>query len=224
MVGSRGDRIRLTVATVQHDKRAPHGRMTVMAEILVIRHGQTEWSANGRHTSVTDLPLTPEGEVQAQLLRPALASREFAAVMSSPRTRAVRTAELAGLTITAVDDDLQEWRYGAYEGVTSAEIRQRDPQWDLWQDGCPGGETPKEVGARLDRVLNRARTFLDRGDVVLVGHGHSLRVATARWLGQPVAAGALYLLDTGTISALGFERDQPVLRRWNERPARDADG
>ena len=193
--------------------------MTVMAEILVIRHGQTEWSANGRHTSVTDLPLTSEGEAQARRLRPALAGREFAAVISSPRTRAVRTAELAGLTITAVDDDLQEWRYGEYEGVTSAEIRETNPQWDLWQDGCPGGETPDEVGARLDRALDRARRFLDRGDVVLVAHGHSLRVATARWLGQPVAAGALYLLDTGTISALGFERDQPVLHRWNERPA-----
>ena len=190
-----------------------------MAEIVVIRHGQTEWSAAGRHTSVTDLPLTPDGEAQAAALRPALAGHAFAAVISSPRERAIRTAELAGLPITDIDDDLAEWRYGEYEGITTAEIRERDPGWDLWRDGCPGGEKPDEVGARLDRVLAKALPMLDRGDVALLGHGHALRVATARWLGQPVAAGALYLLDTATISALGFERENPVLHRWNERPA-----
>jgi broad specificity phosphatase PhoE len=193
--------------------------MATMAEIVVIRHGQTEWSAAGRHTSVTDLPLTPDGEAQAAALRPAFADHAFAAVISSPRVRAIRTAELAGVTITDIDDDLAEWRYGEYEGITTAEIRERDPYWDLWRDGCPGGEKPDEVGARLDRVLAKARPMLDRGDVALLGHGHALRVATARWLGQPVAAGALYLLDTATISALGFERENPVLHRWNERPA-----
>ena len=193
--------------------------MASMAEIVVIRHGQTEWSANGRHTSVTDLPLTAEGEEQAAQLKPALAGRTFAAVISSPRIRATRTAEIAGLTVTDIDDDLAEWRYGDYEGITSDEIRQSDPDWDLWRDGCPGGERPDEVGARLDRVLAKARRLLSQGDVVLVAHGHSLRVATARWLGQPVAAGALYLLDTATISALDFEHDTPVLHRWNERPA-----
>ncbi|HEU0238494.1 MAG TPA: histidine phosphatase family protein [Micromonosporaceae bacterium] len=193
-----------------------------MAEILVIRHGQTEWSADGRHTSVTDLPLTADGEAQAARLRPAVAGRTFAAVLCSPRARATRTAEIAGLAITAIDEDLAEWRYGDYEGITSAQIRERDPNWDLWRDGCPGGEQPDEVGARLDRVLDRARSYLDAdaddGDVVLIGHGHSSRVATARWLGQPVAAGALYLLDTATISAFGFEHGRPVLHRWNERP------
>jgi broad specificity phosphatase PhoE len=192
--------------------------MASMAEIVVIRHGQTEWSANGRHTSVTDLPLTADGEQQAEQLKPVLAGRRFAAVISSPRIRATRTAEIAGLTVTDIDDDLAEWRYGDYEGITSDEIRESDPDWDLWRDGCPGGERPADVGARLDRVLAKSRRLLDRGDVVLVAHGHSLRVATARWLGQPVAAGALYLLDTATISSLGFERDDPVLHRWNERP------
>ncbi|HEY7175218.1 MAG TPA: histidine phosphatase family protein [Micromonosporaceae bacterium] len=189
-----------------------------MAEILVIRHGETEWSASGQHTSVTDLPLTAKGEAEAARLRPVLAGRAFAAVLCSPRVRAIRTAELAGLAITEIDDDLAEWRYGDYEGITTAEIRDRDPSWDLWRDGCPGGEKPDEVGARLDRVLAKARALADERDVVLVAHGHSLRVATARWLGQPVAAGALYLLDTATISALGHEHGTPVLHRWNERP------
>lgn len=193
--------------------------MATMAEIIVIRHGQTEWSANGRHTSVTDLPLTAEGEEQAVRLRAPLAGRAFAAVISSPRIRATRTAELAGLTVTDIDDDLAEWRYGDYEGITSEQIRTTDPDWDLWRDGCPGGEKPDEVGARLDRVLAKARPLLDHGDVMLVAHGHSLRVATARWLGQPVAAGGLYLLETATMSALGFEHGRPVLLRWNERPA-----
>ena len=185
----------------------------------MIRHGQTEWSANGRHTSVTELRLTAEGEKQAARLRPTLAGRAFAAVISSPRIRATRTAELAGLTVTDIDDDLAEWRYGDYEGITSEQIRTTDPDWDLWRDGCPGGEKPDEVGARLDRMLAKARPFLDRGDVMLVAHGHSLRVATARWLGQPVAAGGLYLLETATMSALGFEHGRPVLLRWNDRPA-----
>jgi len=189
-----------------------------MAEIIVVRHGETEWSASGQHTSETDLPLTAKGEAEAALLRPALAGRAFAAVLCSPRMRAIRTAEIAGLDVTDIDDDLAEWRYGDYEGITTAEIRERDPSWDLWRDGCPGGEKPDEVGARLDRVLAKARKFADQLDVVLVAHGHSLRVATARWLGQPVAAGALYLLDTATISALGYEHDRPVLHRWNERP------
>src|ERR1043166_2179883 len=150
-----------------------------MAEIVVIRHGETTWSAAGRHTSVTDLPLTPAGEKQAEALRPMLAGREFAAVLCSPRERARHTAALAGLAVTAIDDDLAEWRYGEYEGITTPQIREIDPDWDLWLDGCPGGETPAEVGVRLDRVLDRARAALDRGDVALVAHGHSLRVATA---------------------------------------------
>jgi probable phosphoglycerate mutase len=186
-----------------------------MAEIVVIRHAQTAWSASGQHTSVTDLPLTAEGERQAASLRAALSGRAFAGVLCSPRMRAQHTAELAGLAVTAVDDDLVEWAYGEYEGLTSAQIRDKDPDWDLWRDGCPGGESPAQVGVRLDRLLDRARALLDSGDVALVAHGHSLRVATARWLGQPPAAGALYRLDVATLSTLGFEHDRPALTGWN---------
>jgi broad specificity phosphatase PhoE len=186
-----------------------------MAQIVVIRHAQTAWSASGQHTSTTDLPLTDDGERQAAALRPVLAGHPFAAVLCSPRLRARRTAELAGLSVTEVDDDLAEWVYGDYEGLTSAQIHERDPGWNLWRDGCPGGETPERVGARLDRVLDRARALLPGGDVALVAHGHSLRVATARWLGQPVAAGAGYLLRVATIATLGFEHTHPALTGWN---------
>lgn len=189
-----------------------------MGEILLIRHGQTTWSAEGRHTSVTDLPLTDVGEKQAAALAPALAGRTFALVLTSPRLRAMRTAELAGLTTATVDDDLAEWYYGAYEGITSTEIHEQNPDWDLWTEGCPGGETPEQVGVRLDRVLDRARALLANGDVALVAHGHSLRVLTARWLGLPPAGGALFRLDTGTLSTLGFEHKTPVLTTWNRPP------
>jgi len=194
--------------------------MVTMAEILLVRHGQTTWSAAGRHTSVTDLPLTDTGEKQAAALAPELASRAFALVLTSPRARARTTARLAGLHDAVIDDDLAEWNYGEYEGVTTHDIRERSPEWDLWRDGCPGGETPEQVGARLDRVLDRARAALPQGDVVLVAHGHSLRVATARWLGLPPAAGKLFALDTATLSTLGFEHDNPVLTGWNA-PVRD---
>jgi probable phosphoglycerate mutase len=196
-----------------------------VGEIILIRHGQTEWSAASRHTSTTDLPLTAEGERQAQALGQALAGgpdaadspagRRFEAVLSSPRQRALRTAELAGLTVTAVDEDLAEWHYGGYEGITTKEIRATRPDWDLWRDGCPGGETPEQIGARIDRVLARARALLPRGDVALVGHGHALRVAGARWAGFPVAAGGRLALDTATISTLGYEHERPVIRSWN---------
>lgn len=182
-----------------------------MNEIILVRHGQTEWSAAGRHTSVTDLPLTPEGQRQAR----GLAGRKLVAVLSSPRQRALRTAELASLTVTAVDEDLAEWHYGEYEGITTRQIRAARPDWDLWRDGCPGGETPEQVGARIDRVLARARELLSQGDVALVGHGHSLRVAGARWVGWPVAAGGRLALDTATLSTLGYEHERPVIRRWN---------
>ncbi len=189
-----------------------------MAEIVLIRHGQTTWSAAGRHTSVTDLPLTDIGEKQATALRGALAGRTFALVLCSPRARAMRTAELAGLTVDAIDDNLAEWNYGEYEGITTTDIHAKDPQWDLWRDGCPGGESPEQVGARLDRVLDRAREALTRGDVALVAHGHSLRVTTARWVGLPPADGALFMLDTATLSTLGFEHGREVLTGWNEEP------
>lgn len=185
-----------------------------MTEIVLIRHGQTEWSANGRHTSFTDLELTAEGEAQARRAGERLGGRRFAAVIASPRKRALRTAELAGLTVTEVTEDLAEWNYGEYEGITTKEIRVDRPDWSLWAHGCPGGESPEQVGARLDRVLARARSL--GGDVALVGHGHSLRVTGARWIGLPPSAGGLLKLDTATVSVLGFEHEaDPVISAWN---------
>jgi len=187
-----------------------------MGEILLIRHGQTEWSATGRHTSYTDLDLTAEGERQARVAGERIAGRTFAAVISSPRKRALRTAELAGLKVTETTEDLAEWNYGDYEGITSATIHESDPGWSLWTDGAPGGESPDQVGARLDRVLARARTFLTEGDVVLIAHGHSLRVAGARWIGLPASGGGKLKLGTATLSTLGYEHaDDPVIDSWN---------
>jgi broad specificity phosphatase PhoE len=186
-----------------------------MAEIVLIRHGQTEWSAAGKHTSYTDLDLTEEGERQARTAGDRLAGRTFAAVLSSPRKRALRTAELAGLRVTETTEDLAEWNYGEYEGITSATIRETRPQWSLWTDGAPGGESPAEVAARLDRVLARARTLLEEGDVALIAHGHSLRVAGARWIGLPATGGGLLKLGTATMSTLGFEHGNPVIDTWN---------
>ncbi|MFI7547305.1 histidine phosphatase family protein [Actinoplanes sp. NPDC049599] len=186
-----------------------------MAEIVLIRHGQTEWSANGRHTSYTDLDLTEAGVEQARLAGERLSGRTFAGVFSSPRKRALRTAELAGLAVTETTEDLAEWNYGEYEGVTSATIRETRPDWSLWTDGAPGGETPAEVADRLDRVLSRARALLTGGDVAVVAHGHALRVAGARWIGLPAGGGGLLKLGTGTLSTLGFEHGNPVIDTWN---------
>jgi probable phosphoglycerate mutase len=186
-----------------------------VGELVLSRHGQTEWSAAGRHTSRTDLPLTPEGEQEAVALRGALAGTAFAAVLSSPRKRCLRTAELAGVSVTAVDEDLVEWDYGDYEGLTSAQIREQRPDWSLWRDGCPGGETPEQVGARLDRLLARARELAAGGDVMLIGHGHSLRVAGARWAGLAPSTGAALYLGTATVSRLGREHSNQVIREWN---------
>jgi probable phosphoglycerate mutase len=186
-----------------------------MAEIVLIRHGQTEWSAAGRHTSYTDLDLTPEGERQARAVGERLSGRTFAAVISSPRKRALRTAELAGLAVVEVTEDLAEWNYGEYEGITSDAIHRTRPGWSLWTDGAPGGETPEQVAARIDRVLAAARSLLERGDVALVGHGHSLRVAGARWIGLPASGGGLLKLGTATLSTLGFEHGAPVIDTWN---------
>jgi broad specificity phosphatase PhoE len=186
-----------------------------MREIVLVRHGQTEWSASGRHTSFTDLDLTPEGERQSSQLGQLLARRAFAAVLSSPLKRALHTAELAGLTVTATDDDLLEWNYGAYEGRTTVEIRQERPGWSVWHDDSPGGESAADVGTRADRVLDRVRTMLSSGDVALVGHAHMLRVLTARWLGLPPRDGELFRLETATLSVLGYERETAVLLRWN---------
>lgn len=186
-----------------------------MGQIILIRHGQTEWSAAHRHTSYTDLDLTETGERQAMRLADRLAGHSFAAVFASPRLRARRTAELAGLTVTDVDADLAEWNYGEFEGLTTQEIRRDHPDWYLWRDGCPGGETPEQVGARLDRVLQRAAERLADGDVALVAHGHSLRVAGARWVGLPPGDGGKLRLETGGLCLLGHEHGRPVILAWN---------
>lgn len=189
-----------------------------MGEIVLVRHGETEWSAAGRHTSITDLDLTETGRQQARALRPILADRRFVAVLCSPRKRSLATAELAGLTVTKVDADIIEWNYGKYEGITTAKIHQDDPLWNLWRDGCPGGESPEQISERMDRLLSRTRPLLPDGDVALVGHGHAFRVAAARWLGLPASDGKLLKLDTAAVSALGYERDQAVITRWNQVP------
>lgn len=186
-----------------------------MGQIILVRHGETEWSARHRHTSYTDLELTPAGERQAAALADRLAERTFVAVYASPRRRARHTAELAGLSGAEVDDDLAEWNYGSFEGRTGEEIRQENPDWYLWRDGCPDGESPERVGARLDRVLERAAAHLTSGDVALVGHGHSLRVAGARWVGLPPGDGGRFRLDTGGLCLLGYEHGRPVILQWN---------
>jgi probable phosphoglycerate mutase len=189
-----------------------------MGEVYVIRHGQTEWSRSGRHTSVTDLPLLPEGEEQARALRTALDGRSFAAVWVSPRLRARRTAELAGLTATGIDDDLVEMDYGGYEGRTTADISSElGRPWSVWRDRGPAGspgESPADVGVRVDRVLDRVRARLADGDVALVAHGHVLRILTARWLGLSPEDGALFALSAGSFGVLGHEHERPVLSAW----------
>jgi len=189
-----------------------------MGEIVLMRHGETEWSATRRHTSYTDLDLLDAGVEQAKALAAAVAGRTFVAVVSSPRRRALRTAELAGLTPTEVTEDLAEWNYGEYEGVTTADIHRHSPQWSLWTDGAPGGEMPDEIGRRVDAVLDRVAPLLDGGDVAFIAHGHSLRVVGARWVGLPAAGGGLLRLDTATISVLGFEHGRRAIRRWNAPP------
>jgi broad specificity phosphatase PhoE len=190
-----------------------------MGELILVRHGETEWARDGRHTGRTDVPLTPRGEEQARSLAPLLADREIVLTLVSPAQRARRTAKLSGLTEAGTDDRLWEWDYGAYEGRTTPQIGEDRPGWYLWRDGVVGGETVEQVGARVDGVLDRVRPSLAEGDVALVAHGHVLRVLTARWLGLPPSGGRLFRLDTGTLSTLGTEHDQPVIRSWNV-PAR----
>ncbi|GAA1556932.1 histidine phosphatase family protein [Actinomadura kijaniata] len=195
-----------------------------MGELIVLRHGETEWSRARRHTGRTDLPLTERGEEQARSLVPLVAGRDITRVVTSPAERARRTAELAGLRIDATDPDLWEWDYGGYEGITSAEIRERRPGWYLWDDGVvPGdadhpGEAVGRVGERVDAALARVRPLLEDGDVALVAHGHLLRILTARWLGLEPALGRLFALDTGTMSTLGTEHGRPVITSWNVPP------
>lgn len=181
--------------------------------IDLVRHGETEWSRTGRHTSTTEQALTADGEAVAAGLRDRLAGVEYALVLSSPRLRARRTAELAGFADAAVDEDLAEWAYGDYEGISTDEIRRTVPGWTIWSHPVPGGESAAEVTARLDRVV--ARVSAVEGPVLLFAHGHSLRALAARWLGLPVQDGRLLRLDTATVSRLGRERESPVLLRWN---------
>jgi broad specificity phosphatase PhoE len=197
-----------------------------MGELILLRHGETEWSRDHRHTGRTDIPLTPAGRAAAAALAPALARRPVVAAFTSPAQRAAATAELAGLSSAKQDPDLQEWDYGGYEGLTTEQIRSQRPGWSLWRDGViPGqtahpGETVDQVGARADAVLSRVRPLLEDGDVALVSHAHMLRVLTARWLRLEPAGGRLFRLDTGTISTLGTEHGEPVITSWNVPPGR----
>jgi probable phosphoglycerate mutase len=184
-------------------------------QFVLVRHGQTEWSKSGRHTSRTDLPLIEEGRERALAIGRQLSDRQFSLVLSSPLLRARETCRLAGFDDAAeIVDDLREWEYGEYEGLTTPQIRETKPEWNLWQDGCPGGELPAAVSARADRVL--ARVAGAPGDVIAFAHGHILRVVAARWIEMDVQAGARLLLGAGSISVLGYERETRVVARWNE--------
>ena len=178
-----------------------------------MRHGETQWSRDGRHTSRTELPLTAAGEAAAESLRQRLAGTTFDLVLTSPRRRARDTARLAGFDDADVDGDLGEWDYGDYEGVTTAQIRETVPGWTVWTHPCPGGETPTQVSTRLDRVI--ARVVEHGGRVLCFGHSHALRGLAARWIGEPVTDGRSFKLDTATVGVLGYERETPVVVRWN---------
>lgn len=183
---------------------------------VLVRHGETEWSKVHRHTGRTDLPLLPEGEAAARAVAPRLATEApFALVLGSPLLRARQTAELAGLT-PELDPDLQEWHYGDAEGRTTGEMRETIPGWSVWREGPPGGETADEVGVRADRVIDRILGAGGEAPVVLVAHGHLLRILGARWIGLPASAGGHLALSTAAVCVLGLERDRRVLERWND--------
>jgi broad specificity phosphatase PhoE len=187
--------------------------------VYLARHGETAWTISGQHTGRTDLPLTAHGEAEAVRLGERLEGLKFMAALTSPLQRALRTCELAGFAAMAkAEPDLVEWDYGAYEGRTSAEIHAERPDWQLFRDGCPGGESPDQIGARADRLVRRVRAI--EGDVLLFSSGHFLRVLAARWLGLEAGAGRYFLLGTASLSALGYEHDRsdPVIRLWDETP------
>ncbi len=184
----------------------------------LVRHGETAWTLSRQHTGLTDIPLTPAGEQHALALASRLQGFSFAAVFTSPLQRAAKTCELAGFGAVAQRDaDLVEWDYGAYEGKTSAEIKKLHPGWNLFRDGCPGGETLEQVAARADRFIAKVRSF--NGDVLAFSSGHCSRVLAARWLGLPPDAGRRFYCDTASLGILGYEHslDEPVVRLWNER-------
>jgi broad specificity phosphatase PhoE len=181
---------------------------------ILIRHGETAWSLSGQHTGSTDIPLTENGRELARQLAPLLGRTTFVRVLTSPLGRARETCELAGLAMAAeIDPDLTEWDYGEYEGLTPKQIHARAPGWIIFRDGCPGGESPEQVGARIDRIIARIRVV--EGDVALFAHGHVFRVFAARWLGLPASAGSHFLLDPATVSVLSHYRGIPAIRRWN---------
>ena len=183
-------------------------------QVYLIRHGETEWSLSTQHTGITDIPLTENGRKVAKLLEPVLAKETFALVLTSPLERARETCELAGLGKRAeIDRDLMEWNYGEYEGLTPKQIHAQAPRWMLFNDGCPGGESPEQIGARVDRVIARVRAV--EGHVALFAHGHISRVFAARWLGLPATAGCHFLLDTATLNILSYYRGIPAVKRWN---------
>lgn len=191
-----------------------------LARLVVVRHGATEWSRSGRHTGGTDLPLLDEGRRQAAELGRRLAGHDFALVLTSPLERARQTCEIAGFGARAQEcDDLREWDYGEYEGLTTDGIRERRPGWSLWEDGVPGGESAQDVARRADRVIAAVRSRT--GDVLAFAHAHVLRVMGARWVGLDARAGALFTLAPATLSVLGWERDVAVIARWND-PGSDA--
>lgn len=184
------------------------------SRLFIVRHGATEWSVSGQHTSRTDLPLLESGREQAEAVGVKLAGEDFELVLCSPLLRARETCRLAGFDEAAeLTDDLREWDYGEYEGLTTPQIWERDPSWNLWSDGCPGGETPDEIGARVDRVLARFDGIDGQG--LAFAHGHVLRVLTARWLELEVAAGARFKLEAGSIGILAYERTTQVVEAWS---------
>jgi probable phosphoglycerate mutase len=183
-------------------------------DVVLVRHGETEWSLSGRHTGVTDVPLTEQGCRAAKRLAPALAKKRFALVLTSPLQRARKTCDLAGLGERAqVESALAEWNYGEYEGLTPEQIHRQAPGWMIFRDGCPAGESPGEVGARVDRVIERVRAVA--GPVALFAHGHLFRVFAARWIGLPPTHGRHFLLDTSTLNVLGYYRGIPAVKCWN---------
>ncbi len=195
--------------------------MPATSEVVLVRHGETEWSANGRHTSRTDLPLVESGRKRAAALRGPLSHYSFSLVLTSPLLRARETCQLAGYgDVAQVDDDVREWGYGEYEGLTTPQIRETRPGWSLWRDGCPGGDSPLEIEARADRVL--ARLTEAKGASLVFAHGHILRVLCARWLSMDAAGGARFALSAGTISVLGHERETRVIHLWNAVPSETA--
>ncbi len=183
-------------------------------QVFLVRHGETEWSLNGRHTGTTDIPLTDHGRQVARLLQPVLAKESFILALTSPLQRARETCRLAGFgDVANVEPDLVEWNYGRNEGLTSSQIHAKAPGWLLFRDGCPGGEQPGEIAARVDRVIAKVRAV--EGDVILFAHGHVLRVLAARWLGLSPSVGQHLLLDTATVNILGYYRGIPAIERWN---------